>query len=48
MIHHGHSFRIQGDIHQPYVTIKMMVDALLPFLDYRGWMFGIMMRRSVR
>lgn len=41
MIHHGHSFRIQGDIHQPYVTIKMMVDALLPFLDYRGWMFGI-------
>ena len=41
MIHHGHSFRIQGSIHQPYVTIKMMVDALLPFLDYRGWMFGI-------
>lgn len=22
MIHHGHSFRIQGSIHQPYVTIK--------------------------
>ena len=19
----------------------MMVDALLPFLDYRGWMFGV-------
>lgn len=41
MLHHGHSFRIQGSIHQPYVTIKMMVDALLPFLDYRGWMFGV-------
>lgn len=23
------------------MTIKMMVDALLPFLDYRGWMFGV-------
>lgn len=41
LLHHGHSFRIQGGIHQPYVTIKMMVDALLPFLDYRGWMFGV-------
>ena len=40
LLHHGHSFRIQGGIHQPYVTIKMMVDALLPFLDYRGWRFG--------
>lgn len=40
-LHHGHSFRIRGPIHQPYVTIKMMSDALLPFLDYRGWIFGI-------
>ena len=40
-LHHGHSFRIRGPIHQPYVTIKMMSDALLPFLDYRGWVFGI-------
>lgn len=39
--HHGHSFRIRGPIYQPYVTIKMMSDALLPFLDYRGWIFGI-------
>lgn len=40
-LHHGHSFRIRGPIHQPYVTIKMMSDALVPFLDYRGWIFGI-------
>ena len=40
-LHHGHSFRVRGPIHQPFVTIKMMSDALLPFLDYRGWIFGI-------
>lgn len=40
-IEHGHSFRVRGDISQAYVSIKNMAEALLPFLDYRGWMFGM-------
>ncbi len=38
---HGHSFRIRGNIDRPFVRIKDMSEALLPFLDYRGWMFGM-------
>jgi len=38
---YGHSFRIRGRIVSPAIGIQTMSDALLPYLDYRGWMFGI-------
>ncbi|MEI8036986.1 MAG: hypothetical protein WCJ14_01225, partial [Verrucomicrobiota bacterium] len=40
-INHGHDFGVRGMIEQPYVTIKMLPDALVSHLDYRGVMFGI-------
>lgn len=40
-VEHGHSFRIRGNIQRPYITVKTMSEALLPFLDYRGVMFGM-------
>ena len=40
-VNHGHDFGVRGTIEQPYVTIKMLPDALVPHLDYRGVMFGI-------
>lgn len=40
-VNHGHDFNVRGVIEQPYVTIKMLPDALIPHLDYRGVMFGI-------
>lgn len=39
--YHGHSFLVRGGFSAPFVSIKMMSDALLPYLDYRGWVFGI-------
>lgn len=40
-VEHGHSFRIRGNIQQPYITVKSMAEALLPFLDYRAVMFAM-------
>lgn len=40
-VHYGHSFRIFGGIEHNTVTIKKMFDAMVPYIDYRGWIFGI-------
>ncbi len=40
-VHYGHSFRIFGNIENQTVTIKKMFDAMIPYIDYRGWIFGI-------
>ncbi len=40
-VHYGHSFRIFGGIGEKTVTIKKMFDAMIPYIDYRGWIFGI-------
>ena len=40
-VHYGHSFRIFGNIENNTVTIKKMFDAMIPYIDYRGWIFGI-------
>lgn len=40
-VHYGHSFRIFGGIGENSVTIRKMFDAMVPYIDYRGWIFGI-------
>jgi hypothetical protein len=40
-VHYGHSFRIFGNIENNSITIKQMFDAMIPYIDYRGWIFGI-------